>query len=74
MVPAHLRDSSYRGAEELGHGIDYKYPHDYPGNYIKQQYLPEGLEGLKFYYPGQNSNELAIKKRLDHYREGNNED
>ena len=51
-VPLHLRDASYRGAEKLGHGLDYKYPHDYPGHYVRQQYLPDGLEDLKFYYPG----------------------
>lgn len=74
IVPVHLRDSSYKGAEKFGHGKDYKYPHDYPGNFVKQQYLPEGLEDLRFYYPGENGKELTMKKRLDNYRKGTKED
>lgn len=50
-VPAHLRDSSYRGARKLGHGVDYKYPHDYPGHRVDQQYLPDALTGSKYYEP-----------------------
>ena len=64
-VPLHLRDASYRGAEKLGHGLDYKYPHDYPGHYVRQQYLPDGLEDLKFYYPGEEGKEGQIKDRLE---------
>jgi len=63
-VPLHLRDASYRGAEKLGHGIDYKYPHDYPGHYVQQDYLPEGLKDLRFYYPGEEGKEFQIKERL----------
>lgn len=50
-VPAHLRDSSYRGASTLGHGRGYKYPHDYPGHQVGQSYLPPGLEQLELYKP-----------------------
>lgn len=50
-VPKHLRDSHYPGAKQLGHGLDYKYPHDYPGGWVKQQYLPEELAGHKYYIP-----------------------
>lgn len=64
-VPLHLRDASYRGAEKLGYGLDYKYPHDYPGHYVRQQYLPDGLEDLKFYYPGEEGKEGQIKDRLE---------
>ena len=46
-VPSHLRDCHYSGAEKLGHGDGYKYAHDYPNHYVKQQYLPDGLEGSK---------------------------
>jgi putative ATPase len=50
-VPAHLRDASYRGAAALGHGRGYKYPHDYPGGHVEQQYLPDRLRHAKFYRP-----------------------
>jgi putative ATPase len=44
-VPAHLRDGHYRGASDLGHGVGYAYPHDFPGNWVDQRYLPEGIVG-----------------------------
>jgi putative ATPase len=47
-VPMHLRDTHYSGAKKLGHA-GYQYPHDYPGHYVKQQYLPDKLEGTYFY-------------------------
>lgn len=50
-VPRHLRDSHYKGAAQFGHGKDYKYPHDYPGAFVKQQYLPEKLTGTIYYRP-----------------------
>lgn len=50
-VPVHLRDASYKGAKALGHGAGYKYPHDYPGGRVPQQYLPDPLTGRKFYHP-----------------------
>jgi len=56
-VPAHLRDSHYRGAEALGHGAGYLYPHNYPGNYVVQQYLPEELEERGYYDPGSEGEE-----------------
>ncbi len=48
--PPHLRDASYRGAKELGHGVGYKYPHA-SGGWVEQQYLPEGLSGRRYYVP-----------------------
>ena len=48
-VPAHLQDKHYKGAEKLGHGLGYKYAHDYPRHYVKQQYLPDGMEDCVFY-------------------------
>ena len=48
-VPAHLQDRHYKGAEKLGHGLGYKYAHDYPNHYVTQQYLPDGVEGMRFY-------------------------
>jgi putative ATPase len=50
-VPPHLRDSSYSGAEKLGHGVGYLYPHDYPGHIVEQQYLPDRLAGRRYYEP-----------------------
>ena len=47
-VPAHLQDAHYKGSAKLGHGIGYKYAHDYPNHYVKQQYLPDGLEDSRF--------------------------
>ncbi|MCL6615730.1 MAG: replication-associated recombination protein A, partial [Anoxybacillus ayderensis] len=51
QVPPHLRDAGYKGAASLGHGKGYKYPHDYPGRRVDQQYLPDGMRGVKFYEP-----------------------
>ena len=48
-VPTHLQDAHYNAASKLGHGIGYKYAHDYPNHYVKQQYLPDGLENERFY-------------------------
>ncbi len=48
-VPSHLREASYKGAARLGNGIGYKYPHDYPGNYVEQQYMPEEFSGKVYY-------------------------
>lgn len=67
-VPLHLRDVHYRGAEELGHGKGYKYPHDYPGNYVKQQYLPDGLTDLKFYEPSRQGKEEVIRQRINSWK------
>lgn len=72
-VPPHLRDSSYKGAEELGRGIGYKYPHSYPNNYIPQQYLPDELVNRKYYLYGNNKTEQASKTYWNRIKnEGNN--
>lgn len=63
-VPSHLRDSSYRGAGALGSGVGYKYPHDYPGAYVQQQYMPNGLTDRVYYEPGENGEEASIKKSI----------
>ncbi|MGH4138924.1 replication-associated recombination protein A [Clostridium sp.] len=63
-VPVHLRDSHYSGAKKLGHGVGYLYPHDYEGNYVKQQYLPDELVGTSYYEAGNNGYEKKIKERL----------
>ena len=60
-VPKHLRDAHYPGAKELGHGIDYKYPHSY-GGWVQQQYLPDELVGVKYYVPSGNGQDTSRKK------------
>ncbi|MBS4208999.1 replication-associated recombination protein A [Bacillus sp. FJAT-50079] len=50
-VPLHLKDAHYKGAAELGRGIDYKYPHDYESGWVKQQYLPDKLKNRQYYKP-----------------------
>ena len=64
-VPAHLKDSHYSGAEKLGHGIDYKYPHLFPNHYVKQTYLPEPVKDRKYYEFGDNKTERAAKEYWD---------
>ena len=63
-VPPHLQDRHYSGAAALGRGLDYKYAHDYPNHYVKQQYLPDGMDGAVFYEPSDNGYEKEIKARL----------
>ena len=67
-VPNHLRDAHYKGAAKLGHGIGYKYAHDYPDHYVKQQYLPDELLGTTFYEPTENGYEKNIKEYLERIR------
>lgn len=65
-VPNHLKDSHYKGAAKLGHGMDYLYAHNYPKHYVKQQYLPDELLGTTFYEPTENGFEKKIKEYLKH--------
>lgn len=64
-VPIHLRDSHYKGASSLGHGKNYKYPHDYDNNYVRQDYLPKELSNKRYYIPSNNGYERNIKERLE---------
>ncbi len=64
-VPAHLQDAHYKGAAKLGHGTGYKYAHDYPEHYVKQQYLPDEIKNAKFYEPTEIGFEKQIKDRLE---------
>jgi putative ATPase len=66
IVPEHLRDKHYKGAERLGHGAGYKYSHDFPEAYVPQAYLPEGRV---FYEPSDRGEEKRIAERLAHWRE-----
>lgn len=63
-VPKHLRDAHYKSAAKLGHGVDYRYPHDFPGHYVRQQYLPDNLRHKRYYQPGANGYERTQKQRL----------
>lgn len=67
-VPAHLRDAHYRGAARLGHGAGYLYPHSFPGNYVEQEYLPEGTTSTTYYEPSQNGAEVEIAARMNGLR------
>ena len=63
-VPVHLQDAHYRGHENLGHGIGYKYAHDYPNHYVEQQYLPDEIKDTKFYIPSENGYEKQIREHF----------
>jgi len=63
-IPTHLQDAHYKGAAKLGHGTGYKYAHDYPNHYVRQQYLPDELEGRIFYKPTDNGYEMKIKEHM----------
>lgn len=63
-IPVHLQDAHYKSAGKLGHGKGYLYAHDFPGHYVKQQYLPDGLTEEKFYEPTENGYEAKISSYL----------
>lgn len=67
-VPAHLQDAHYGGHENLGHGVGYRYAHEYPNHYVKQQYLPDEIKGSVFYHPGDLGKEKEIKDWLQYIR------
>ncbi len=72
-VPIYLRDTSYRGAKKLGHGKGYKYPHDYPGHWVQQDYMPQSLKGKRYYEPSGMGAEAKILEnhiRRDKARRG----
>ncbi|MFP3154194.1 replication-associated recombination protein A [Lachnospiraceae bacterium ZAX-1] len=64
LVPPHLQDKHYKGAQKLGRGENYLYAHDFPNHYVEQQYLPDGLTERKFYEPTQMGYERKIKEHL----------
>jgi len=68
-IPSHLQDAHYKGAAKLGHGIGYKYAHDYPNHYVQQQYLPYELSGKEFYSPSGNGYEVKIKDHMRRLKE-----
>ncbi len=68
-VPAHLQDAHYKGSKKLGHGIGYRYAHDYPNHYVEQQYLPDEIRDARFYEPGINGHEKEIREWMEFIRE-----
>ena len=72
-VPVHLQDAHYKAAGKLGHGVGYKYAHDYPNHYVEQQYLPDGLEGQKFYEPTENGHEAVIREYFRNIKSNNSD-
>ena len=67
-VPSHLQDAHYKGSKNLGHGIGYKYAHDYPNHYVEQQYLPDEIKNARFYEPSDLGYEKQIKEHLQKLR------
>lgn len=64
LVPPHLRDAHYEGSKALGH-VGYMYPHDFPGHFIRQQYLPDEIADAVFYEPSEEGYEARVKERLE---------
>ena len=74
-IPPHLQDAHYKSAAKLGHGIGYKYAHDYPDHYVEQQYLPYELNGKEFYSPTGTGYENKIRDHMNKLkRQGKNKD
>jgi len=67
-VPAHLRDAHYAGARRLQHGKGYRYPHDFPGGVVRQQYAPDAVAGRDYYRPSENGTERSFTARLAQLR------
>ncbi len=64
-VPIHLRDASYPGAKQFGHGKGYLYPHDHPGGYVNQEYVPKDAKSCTYYEPTDRGHEARLKSRMD---------
>ena len=60
----HIRNAVAQGMEQFGYHEGYKYPHDFPGHYVEQQYLPDELVGTKFYEPTEMGHEKAIREHF----------
>jgi putative ATPase len=68
-VPPHLRSAGYRGAEQLGHGVGYLYPHDYPMGQVEQEYLPPGAKSRPYWEPTEHGLERKIAERLKMWKD-----
>ncbi|KRN75552.1 recombination factor protein RarA [Weissella kandleri] len=68
-IPDYLKDAHYQGAADLGYGVDYLYPHAYPGDWVAQQYLPDSLQGHQYWEPKGNSKaELSYQQQYEKLR------
>ena len=63
-VPLHIRNAPTKLMKDIGYGADYKYAHDYQGNFVDQEFLPNEIKGTKFYEPGDNPKECETRKFL----------
>ncbi|MBI5816741.1 MAG: replication-associated recombination protein A [Nitrospinae bacterium] len=63
-APDHLKDTHYKAAKGMGFGAGYKYPHDFPGHYVEQDYLPKELKGTRYYKPSTGGREGAIADKM----------
>jgi len=63
-VPMHLRNAPTGLMKNLGYGKDYRYPHDHPGHFVEEKYLPDNLQGKRYYIPSDEGHEKTIKQRL----------
>lgn len=70
-IPIHLKDAHYAGAKNLGRGVNYKYPHSFPNNYVKQQYLPDAIKDKKYYIAGNNKNEKLFENYWENIKKDN---
>jgi putative ATPase len=66
-VPLHLRNAPTKLMKQIGYGKDYKYSHEFEGNFAKQDFLPDELRGTKFFEPGRNAREEEIRKKLQNW-------
>ena len=66
--PKHLRDANYPGAKKLEHGEGYKYPHNFPGGVVEQDYLPPGMEKRDYYLPSDRGFEKELSRRIKELR------
>lgn len=73
-VPKHLKDAHYGGAKKMGRGLTYQYPHNFPNNYVEQQYLPDNIKNKKYYNPGTNKNEQLTAKYWQQIKGGEGDD
>ena len=69
-VPDYLRDAHYSGAAALGHGLTYEYPHDFPGGWVDQQYLPDAIKDKKYFEPSAYGREAAMTEAWQKRRHG----